>query len=197
MALGERQDFFVSWHISTQAISANLWCWLMLFLNPAAMARRPFDLRLIPEFGGAASDEPIIEWLEQVEMICELADEERVECILPLRLTGGALIMHWQISKEQRADIKEIKHAHSTVFAVDAFVAFKQFAMWWLHDGETVDEFLAALKRLACQVSKRTPEKWIACGFVAGLPQHVRQQLQALVRIDALTLDQLCCCWWA
>ena len=58
------------------------------------MAKRPFDLQLIPEFGGAASDEPIIEWLEQVEMIYELADEERVKRILPLRLTGGVLIVY-------------------------------------------------------------------------------------------------------
>ncbi len=81
------------------------------------MAKRPFDLQLIPEFGGTTLDESIIEWLERVEMICELADEEMVEHILPLRLTSEVL--------------------------VDTFVAFEQFVTWRLCDGETVDEFLA------------------------------------------------------
>ena len=90
-----------------------------------------------------------------------------VKCILLLRLMGGA--MYWLLSKEQRADIEEIKRALTTVFAVDAFVAFEQFATQWLCDGETVNEFLAALKRLACQVGDRPPEKWIACTFVAGM----------------------------
>ena len=118
----------------------------MLFLNLAAMARRPFNLWLIPEFRRVALDEPIIEWLECVEMICELADEERVKHILLLRLMGGALTVYHQLSKEQRADIEEIKRVLATVFAIDVFVAFEQFATWRLRDGETVDEFLAALK---------------------------------------------------
>lgn len=155
------------------------------------MARRPLDLRLIPEFGGAATDEPIAEWLERVEMICELSDEDRVERILPLRLTGGALAVYRQLSKEQRADLEEIKRALTTAFAVDAFMAFDQFAARQLRDGETVDEFLAALKRLALQVGEMPPEKWMACAFVSGLPQRVRQQLRASARMDTMTLDQL------
>ena len=75
-------------------------------------------------------DERNIEWLKRVEIICELADEERVECILPLRLMGGALNVYQQLSKEQRADIEEIKHTLTTAFAIYAFMAFKQFAMW-------------------------------------------------------------------
>ena len=39
--------------------------------------------------GGDTSHEPIVKWLERVEMICKLSDKERVECILPLKLIGG------------------------------------------------------------------------------------------------------------
>ena len=125
-------------------------------------------------------------------MICELADEERVECILPLRLTGTALAVYRQLSKEQRADIDEIKRAFTTAFTVNAFVVFEQFATRRLRDRETVDEFLTTLERLAHQVRERPPEKWIAYAFIAGLPHHVRQQLRASARMDTLTLDQLC-----
>ena len=72
-------------------------------------------------------------------------DEERVDCILPLRLTGDALTVHRQLKKEQRADIEEIKCTLTTAFAT-----FEQFATQRLCNRETVDELLAALERLAC-----------------------------------------------
>ena len=96
-------------------------------------------------------------------MICELADEEMVEHILPLRLTSEVL--------------------------VDTFGAFEQFAMRQLYDGGTVDEFLAALERLACHVGESPPGKWIAYMFIAGVLQYVRKQLWVLVQMDTLTLD--------
>ena len=75
------------------------------------------------------ADEQIVEWLKRGEMICKLSDKERFERILLLRLTGGALAVYQQLTKEQKAVIKEIKHALSTTFAVDVFVAFDQFSM--------------------------------------------------------------------
>ena len=92
----------------------------------------------------------------------------------------------------KRAGIEEIKSILTTVFAVDAFVAFEQFATQRLCDGKTANQFLAALKRLACQVEERPPKKWIAYTFFAGLLQYVRHQLQASAQKDTLTLDQLC-----
>ena len=155
------------------------------------MARRPFSLQLIPEFERATSDEPIAEWLEWVEMICELSVEGRVKRIFPLKLTCGALIVYRQLTKEQRADIEEIKCSLTTMFTVCVFVAFDQYMMWWFHNEETVDKFLAALKRLALQDGEMLPKKWIACAFVVGLPQHVRQQLRASVWMNTMTLYQL------
>ena len=116
---GSRREtgfFFVSWHISTQAISANLRRWLTPFLNLAAMARRPFNLRLIPEFGGTASDETIIELLERVEMISEVADEERVASILLLRLTNEALAAHRQLNV--KVTYLGIRSAHERVWLI-------------------------------------------------------------------------------
>ena len=51
------------------------------------MASRQFDVRLIPEFSGAAADTPILEWLEDLELTCEFCEIERV---LPVRLKGAA-----------------------------------------------------------------------------------------------------------
>ena len=53
-----------------------------------------------------------------------------------------------------------------------------------------VFEFLVELKRLALLVEELLPERWMACAFVSRLPQ-VRELLQALARMDAMTLDQI------
>ena len=50
-----------------------------------------FDVRLIPEFSGAATDMPIVKWVENVELVCELCTMKNVESVMPLRLLGGAL----------------------------------------------------------------------------------------------------------
>ena len=46
-----------------------------------------FDIKLIPEFDGSGS---IVDWLEKVELVCQLRDAE-ITLTIPLRLTDGAL----------------------------------------------------------------------------------------------------------
>ena len=45
----------------------------------------------IPEFSGAATDIPIVEWIENVELVSELCTMKNVKRVLPLRLRGRAL----------------------------------------------------------------------------------------------------------
>ena len=124
-----------------QAISARYY-----FL---AMEDKIFDVRLIPEFSGAATDMPIVEWVENIELVCELCAVKNVERVLPLRLRGGALAIYRQLSAEQKADAEQIKQALITAYAADAFNAYDQFVTRQLSPGETVDESFAELQRLA------------------------------------------------
>ena len=64
------------------------------------MMGRAFDIQLIPEFSGAVTHMPIVEWLEHVEMVCELCAIYRVKHVLPLQLQGGALAIYRQLSQE-------------------------------------------------------------------------------------------------
>lgn len=50
------------------------------------MADRDFDIQLMPEFSGAATDLPIVECVENVELPCELCEMKKIEQILPLHL---------------------------------------------------------------------------------------------------------------
>ena len=62
------------------------------------MEGKMFDVRLILEFSGAAIDIPIVKWVKNVELVCELCAMKNVERILPLRLRGGALAIYRQLS---------------------------------------------------------------------------------------------------
>ena len=73
-----------------QAISARY--------NLLAMEDNMFDARLIPEFSCAVTDMPIVEWVENVELLCELCAMKNVERVLPLRLRGGALAIYKQLN---------------------------------------------------------------------------------------------------
>ena len=91
------------------------------------MEGKIFDVRLIPELSGAATDMSIVEWVENVELACELCAMKNIERILPLRLTGGALALYRQLSAEQKADAEQIKQALITAYAANAFNAYDQF----------------------------------------------------------------------
>ena len=132
------------------------------------MASRQFDVRLIPEFSGAATDTPILEWLEDLELTCELCEISKIERVLPLRLKGVARETYLQLSKEQRDDVEEIKRALIKAYGTDSFMAFEQFTAHRLRPEETADEFPTDLQRLTRLVGETPPDCWIKNAFVNG-----------------------------
>ena len=136
---------------------------------------RGFDILLIPKFSGAMTDLPIVEWIENVELVCELCEIKRVERVLSLQLIAGALTVYGQLMKEQRSDAEQIKEALMTAYTMDPFNAFEQFTLQQLHPGETSDEFFAELKCLVLLIGGQLAEWWMAWAFVSRLPQQVRQ----------------------
>ena len=135
------------------------------------------DLRLIQEFSGDGSVN-VIEWLEKAELVCALRGITRLEAVLPLRLTGGAFAVYQQLTAEDKDDSGKIKFALKTAFAVDAFTAYELFVARRLQPGETVDVYLAELRRLAVPFGG-LPEKALVSAFVAGLPDGAKQLLRA------------------
>ena len=151
------------------------------------MVSRQFDVRLIPEFSGAATDTPILEWSEDLELTCELCEISKTERVLPLRLKGAVQ----QLSKEQRDDVEEIKSDLIKAYGTDSFVAFEQFTTHRLRPEETADELLTDLQRLARLVGETPPECWIKSAFVNGLPSDVKGLLRSSTSLETLTLRQV------
>ena len=142
-----------------------------------------FDVRLVAEYDGTGD---VVEWFTRAELICGLRGV-RVETVLPLRLTGGAFAVWSQMPAASRTDPDAIKAALYAAFALDQFAAYDAFASRRLQPGEPADVYLADLRRLA-ELFGGVPERALACSFVAGLPEAVRQVIRAGSRAESLDL---------
>lgn len=145
-----------------------------------------FDIRIIPEFDGR---QPVVEWLEKVELTCRLRAVTELENVIPLRLTGGAFNVYQQLSAAEKRDADRIKEVLCTAFAADKFTAYDQFVSRKLRAGESVDVFLSDLRRLALLFGGMS-ETGLICAFVAGLPEGARHTLRAGSRVESLTLSE-------
>ena len=147
------------------------------------------DLRLIPEFSGDSTT-PVTEWLEKVELVCRLRGVTELEEVIPLRLTAGAFAVYQQIPDADKEDAVKIKEALCAAFAHDSFVAYEKFVSRKLLPFETVDVFLAELRRLAALFGGIS-DRGLTCAFIAGLPESVRQGLRTGCRVESMRLEDL------
>ena len=155
------------------------------------MAGKAFDIWLILEFHGISSDHTVSEWLEQVEMVCEMCGVDNVERVLPLRLRGGALSVYRRLTCDQREGLQQVKQALLVAFAPDPFVAFDTFVLRCLHPRETVDKYLGDLQDLARLIEENTSDWWLSCAFVSELPGPVWWQLHGSSRMEHMILEQI------
>ena len=79
---------------------------------------------------------------------------KNIECVVPMRLSGGMYAVYQQLSEEKRADFAGIKDVLYTAFALNPVTAYKQFAVRRLCPGETVDVFFGGATQ-ACDSVRR------------------------------------------
>ncbi|KAF0307097.1 hypothetical protein FJT64_021512 [Amphibalanus amphitrite] len=157
-------------------------------LSPVvAVPSAPFDARLIPEFDG--TEDVVSCWLARAEMLCQLRGVA-AETVIPLRLAGGAFHVWSQLPAASRCSLTAVRDALQAAFALDEYAAYEAFAARRLMAGESADVFLADLRRLAALFGG-VPERALACAFVAGLPDSVRQMIRAGCRADGLDLSSV------
>ena len=113
-----------------------------------ARAASDIDLRLIPEFNGDEKGS-VLEWIEKLELVCLLRGFSSLEKIIPLRLGGNAFAVYQQLPPTNKLNVAAIKRALIGAFGVDKFVAYELFNSRKLKLGESVDVYLAELRKLA------------------------------------------------
>ena len=128
--------------------------------------------------------------MEKAELVCWLSGVKNTECVVPMHLSGGAYAVYQQLSEEKRVDFACIKDVLYTAFALSPVTAYKEFAARRLRPEETVDVFLAELRKLATQFGGMT-ERGLVCAFIAGLPEHAENLLQATTRVDDLPRSEI------
>ena len=125
-----------------------------------------FNPKLIPLFDGTDSGQLVVEWVEKAELVCRLSEMKNVECVVPMRLSGGTYAVYQQLSEEKRADFACIKDVLYTAFALNPVMAYKQFVARHLRPGEMVDIFLAELRKLATQFGGMMERVWSVCSLL-------------------------------
>ena len=162
-------------------------------LSPANMSKKmttdSVELRLINEFDGLG-EQSITEWLEKVELVCSLRGVTELETIIPLRLSGGAFKVYQQIPSGDRGDATKIMDALKAAFGDDPFAAYDLFISRKLRPAESVDVYLADLRRLATAFGG-VSDKALGCAFVSGLPEVVRQSLRASSRMEKMDVSEI------
>ena len=152
-----------------------------------------FDLKLIPEFDGSPTGPSVVEWFEKAECICRLCKIKKTTLVIPLRLRKGAYAVYQQLGDD--AGLEEIKQALYAAFGADPFVTWRRFTKWRLDPGETVDVYLANLRRLATLFGG-VNDRILGCNFLVGLPDDASRLLQASSKLNELRLDKLLARAW-
>ena len=147
-----------------------------------------FDLNLIPEFNGSTTGPSVVEWFEKSKCVCRLCKIKEPALVIPLRLSKGAYAMYQQLGDD--AGLEEIKQALYAAFGADPFVTWRWFTERRLELGETVDVYLADLRKLATPFGGVT-DCILGCAFLAGLPDDASRILRASSRLNELRLDEL------
>ena len=107
---------------------------------------------------------------------------------IPLKLIKGAYTVYQQLGDD--ADLEDIKHALYTAFGTDPFITRKKFVRRLLKPSETVDIYLANLRRLAVPFGGAT-DRILECRFLARLPDDISWLLRVSSRPDKLGIDEL------
>lgn len=143
---------------------------------------------LIQQFTGVGD---FGEWVLKLELVATLQGITTLETFLPLFLSGGAFAVYNGLSVEKKKDYKKLKQALLDAFSLSPFKAFGAFKSRQLEVGESVDVFVADLKRLAGLVDSNVNESWIKWAFVNGLPQDASEQMLTLTALDKMGLEDV------
>lgn len=147
---------------------------------------------VLKQYEDSQSSGDICKWLEKVEMIVALQKIEKKEVFLPMFLAGQALDVFMELTDEEKKDYNKVAETLTTAFAPSPFTAYEELQRRSYRSGESVDAFVADLRRLFHRAGASTPsDQLLKSAFVSGLPQQVRRQLLAMADATVLSVSEL------
>ena len=131
------------------------------------------------------------EWIEKLELVAKLQKIEDLKSFLPLFLNGAAFAVYKQLPDSDKADYEKLKAGLLLAFGVNCYSAYDQLQQRVLEEGETVDVYLADIRRLVTLIGQSNAEPLIKCAFMAGLPSTLSIQLKSVAAVEKLGLGDL------
>ena len=132
------------------------------------------------------------EWVEKLEMVASLQGITDLASFLPLFLTGGSFSVYKGLTETVRKDYTKLKKSLLDVFSSDKFTVYETLVMRKLEIGESVDVYLADIKRMIRLIdASYALEHFIVAAFVSGLPSDVKQQLRAACSLSEMKLETI------
>ena len=105
-------------------------------------------------------------WISKLELVAKLQKIENLKTFVPLFLNGSAFALYEQLSEDVKGDYVKLKKELLTAFILNVYSAYSQLRERALQDNETVDVYLADLRRLVESMRQTNPEpllKWLLC----------------------------------
>jgi len=129
------------------------------------------------------------EWVEKLELVAKLQNVNDLHTFLPLFLSGGAFLVYQGLSDEVKEDFKKLKQALLSSFSADASTAYEELRNRHLRNNESVDIYLADIKRLARLIDPAISDRFLGVAFLAGLPSQIKKQIQSSSTCEDLDLE--------
>ncbi len=132
------------------------------------------------------------EWIKKVELVAKLQGVTDISKFLPLFLTGGAFAVYENLPANVQNDDGKLKAALLQAFSTHPLPAFEEFSARRLLPNETVDVYVADLKRLSGLVSSTAlTEDWLKWKVVSGLPDNEKAQIMSSPGLEKLSLTDI------
>ena len=131
------------------------------------------------------------EWIEKLELVAKRQKIEDLNSFLPLFLNGAAFAVYKQLPDSDKADNEKLQAGLLLAFGVNCYLAYDQLQQRVLEEGETVDVYLADMRRLVILIGQSNAEPLIKCAFMAGLPSTLSIQLKSVAAVEKLGLRDL------
>lgn len=143
---------------------------------------------IVKQFDGQSD---FSEWVRKLELVALLQKVKDLQSFMPLFLSGGAFAVYESLDSDVKADYSKLKQSLMEAFSTHPLLAYEQFITRKLVPGESVDVYVADLRRTGNRVDSQLSDEWIKCALVYGLPEAVRQQLKAACSVEKLPLTKL------
>ncbi|XP_067932771.1 uncharacterized protein [Watersipora subatra] len=96
-----------------------------------------------------------------------------------------------KLSEDVKGDYVKLKKELLTAFSINIYSAYSQLRERALQDNETVDVYLADLRKLVESMGQTNLEPLLKCAFMSGLPSEIACQLKATAAVEEMELREI------